>query len=101
MRKELLILVFLSSIGWCFNIADYLSPNESVKNITYVDMVGPEGAYVTYYYENIPIMIVHNGKIVEDAKVVREVLERYYFKKDFLDEEELAHNQNMTYSVNE
>ncbi|MGB9635044.1 MAG: hypothetical protein ACP5H8_01975 [Candidatus Micrarchaeia archaeon] len=101
MKKELLLLVVFASLGWGFNIADYLSPNESVSNITYVDMVGPEGAYVAYYYNNVPIMIVHNGEIVEDRAVVREVLERYYFNKDFLRDDELAQIMNMTLSFNE
>lgn len=99
--KVFIILLFIIALGWSFSIGDYLTSNESTDDITYTDMVGPEGAYVMYYLNNVPIMLVYNDKIIEDNETIREVLLRYYFDKDFPKENELNEIINKTIAFNE
>ncbi|MCX8200108.1 MAG: hypothetical protein N3G76_01430 [Candidatus Micrarchaeota archaeon] len=83
MRRILVLLLLIVSLGWSFNIQEYLSPNESAKSVAYLDMVGPDGAYVMYYVNNEPIMLVQGEQIVENKEIMVAVLERYFFNKDF------------------
>ncbi|GEM_PF-3585282 len=101
--RKLFMLAFMLIVGavWGFSIAEYLSPNESAGNVTYLDMVGPDGAYVVYYLNNEPMMMVHDGKIVHDNETVKVVLEQYYFKKDFPNSEELTEIINTALEFNE
>ncbi len=100
--KKIFIAIFaIIAVGWSFNIGEYITSNESTDDITYIDMVGPEGAYVMYYIDNVPIMLIHSNEIVDDNETIREVLLRYYFDKDYLKDDELASIINKTVSFNE
>ncbi len=100
-KISFLMLLMLVTIGWSVNIADYLKHNESSTNIVSIDMIGPDGAYTMYYLENKPLFMVFDEKIVEDTDVIKIVLERYYFEKDFFRTEELNEIQNVTLFFNE
>lgn len=83
MRRFLALMLLLVSLGWSFNIQEYIGPNESAKSVTYLDMVGPNGAYVMYYLNNEPIMLVQGDTIVTDKEIIVPVLQQYFFSKDF------------------
>ncbi|MEM3364517.1 MAG: hypothetical protein QXS93_03340 [Candidatus Micrarchaeia archaeon] len=108
MRRAFILLLLIVSLGWSFNIQEYLSPNESVKSVTYLDMVGPDGAYVMYYVDNEPIMLVKGDQIVENKEILVAVLEGYFFNKDFpkaselqeIHEKWLEFNKSRSYTFN-
>lgn len=83
MRRAIVFLLLLISFGWSFNIQEYIGPNESAKSVTYLDMAGPKGAYVMYYLDNEPIMLVQGDTIIEDKEILVAVLQQYFFNKDF------------------
>ena len=100
-KISFLMVLMLITLGWSFNIADYLSHNESSTNIVSIDMIGPQGAYIMYYLDNKPLLMVYDNIIVTDTNVIKTVLERYYFEKDFLDVGELNEIQEMVLLFNE
>ncbi len=61
-----------------------------MEDIAYTDMAGPDGVYTLYYMNDEPILMVHNDQIVTDRDVLKSVLEKYYFSKDFFKEGDLS-----------
>ncbi len=100
-KISLLMVLMLITLGWSFNIADYLSHNESSTNIVSIDMIGPQGAYIMYYLDNKPLLMVYDNVIVTDTTIIKTVLERYYFEKDFFEISELEEIQATALLFNE
>lgn len=100
-KISFLMVLMLFTLGWSFNILDYLNHDESSEDIVSIDMIGPQGAYIMYYLNNEPLFMVYNGEIVEDEETLKIVLERYYFEKDFFRENELNEIQATALAFNE
>ncbi len=82
-------VLLLLGVVWGFNIKEYISPNESVEDVAYTDMAGPDGVYTLYYLDDEPLLMVHDNNIVQDRNTIKSVLERYYFSKDFLKNDDI------------
>jgi hypothetical protein len=101
LKLSFLMVLMLLSLGWSFNIADYLNHDESSGDIVSIDMIGPEGAYVMYYLDNEPLFMTLDDEIVEDEETIKVVLERYYFEKDFFRIDDLNEIQEAILTFNE
>ncbi|MEM0438079.1 MAG: hypothetical protein QXU54_02145 [Candidatus Micrarchaeia archaeon] len=100
MRKLILVFMLFAALAWSFDISGYISPNESITNVTYIDMAGPDGAYVMYYMAGEPMLMVRGEQVITDRDTVRAVLERYYFTKDFPKTEELKEIREVALAFN-
>ncbi|MCX8205938.1 MAG: hypothetical protein N3H30_01785 [Candidatus Micrarchaeota archaeon] len=98
--RKLLIFMLFAALAWSFDIGGYIAPNESIQNVTFIDMAGPDGAYVMYYMSGEPMLMVKDGQVVTDKEIVRAVLERYYFTKDFPKRAEIEEIRNVTLAFN-
>lgn len=99
--KILLVALMLFSLGWSLDVMEYLNYNESTGDVALVDMIGPNGIYTAYYLDSKLLFIIYDDEIVEDKGVIKKVIERHYFEKDFFRVSELEEIQETILAFND